>query len=142
MVLLSTPLRRYTCQSVNRTGHTHIDILKIDVEGWEFDTLSAMIKSYLAAGRPLPFGQLQLEIHVWNKRFPEFLSWWQMLESAGLRPFMTEVGIAGFGWWQRALIILAPSRTSCTKTTTRSPTQTWRRYAVHRPRSIVTYEPF
>ena len=24
-------------------GHKHIDILKIDIEGWEFDTLTALI---------------------------------------------------------------------------------------------------
>ncbi|KAF4568481.1 putative methyltransferase-like protein 24 [Pleurotus pulmonarius] len=71
-------------------GHTHIDILKIDIEGWEFDTLTTLIKPYVDAGLPLPFGQLQLEIHAWNKKFPEFLKWWEMLEDAGLRPFMTE----------------------------------------------------
>lgn len=73
------------------TGHTHIDILKIDIEGWEFETLATLVQSYLKAGRPLPFGQLQLEIHIWNKSFAEFLTWWEMLESAGLRPFWTEV---------------------------------------------------
>lgn len=73
--------------------HKHIDILKVDIEGAEFDTLTALIKPYLDAGKPLPFGQLQLEIHVWdrNEKFPEFLEFWQMLEKAGLRPFWTEV---------------------------------------------------
>lgn len=81
----------YTLGSLMRmNGHTHIDILKIDIESWEFDTLSTLLKSYLAAGEPLPFGQLQLEIHVWHKKFPEFLKWWETLEEAGLRPFMTE----------------------------------------------------
>lgn len=71
-------------------GHTHIDILKVDVESWEFDTLKTLVSHYLAAGKPLPFGQLQLEIHIWNKSFKEFLEWWEILEEAGLRPFMTE----------------------------------------------------
>jgi hypothetical protein len=71
-------------------GHTHIDILKVDVEGWEFDIMAAIIRPFLAAGQPLPFGQINLEMHVWNKNFAEFLSWWEMLETAGLRPFMTE----------------------------------------------------
>ena len=38
----------------------------------------------------MPFGQLQLEVHVWGKKFDEFLSWWEKLEAAGLRPFWTE----------------------------------------------------
>jgi len=44
-------------------------------------------------GRPLPFGQLQIEIHVWGNMtvFSKFLGWWEMLEEAGLRPFWTEV---------------------------------------------------
>jgi len=77
------------------TGHRHIDILKIDIEGWEFETLSTLITSYISAGQPLPFGQLQLEIHIWDKTFTELLHWWQLLESAGLRPFMSEVKAVG-----------------------------------------------
>ena len=75
-------------------GHKHIDILKIDVEGWEFDILTSIIRPFLASGDPLPFGQLLMEIHIWNKNFAELLSWWEMLESVGLRPFMTEVRYA------------------------------------------------
>jgi hypothetical protein len=73
------------------SGHKHIDILKVDVEGWEFDIMASIVRPFLAAGLPLPFGQINLEMHVWNKNFAEFLSWWEMLETAGLRPFMTEV---------------------------------------------------
>ncbi|KAL0952968.1 hypothetical protein HGRIS_007179 [Hohenbuehelia grisea] len=83
--------KMYTLSTLmKQNGHTHIDILKIDIEGWEFDTLTALIQPYIDAGIPLPFGQLQLEIHVWHKTFPQFLKWWEMLEAAGLRPFMTE----------------------------------------------------
>ncbi|KAJ6618661.1 hypothetical protein B0H10DRAFT_2217404 [Mycena sp. CBHHK59/15] len=70
--------------------HTHIDILKIDIGRWEFETLAALIKPYLAPGKPLPFGQLQLEVHIWNTTFARCLTWWEMLEAAGLRPFWTE----------------------------------------------------
>lgn len=84
--------KMYTLQSLMAlNGHSHIDILKIDIESWEFETLNALIKSYVDEDKPLPFGQLQLEIHVWNMKFAEFLKWWEMLESAGLRPFWTEV---------------------------------------------------
>ncbi|SJL14423.1 uncharacterized protein ARMOST_17880 [Armillaria ostoyae] len=81
----------FTLESIMAmNGHSHIDILKIDVEGWEFETLTALIGPYLHADRPLPFGQLQLEIHIWGKQFAEFLTWWETLEAAGLRPFWTE----------------------------------------------------
>lgn len=90
-------------------GHTHIDILKIDIEVFEFETLTQIINAYRDAGKPLPFGQLQLEvccffllsynhhilkvfvqIHLWERTFAEFLTWWEQLEQAGLRPFWTE----------------------------------------------------
>ena len=71
-------------------GHTFIDILRIDVESAEFDTLTALVGPYVQSGKPLPFDQLLLEIHVWSKKFPEFLAWWEMLEAAGLRPFWSE----------------------------------------------------
>ncbi|KAI6115491.1 methyltransferase domain-containing protein [Pisolithus croceorrhizus] len=73
--------------------HTHIDILKIDVEGWEFEVLAQILQPYITSEEPLPFGQLLIEIHTWEKKFEEFLSWWEALEVAGLRPFMTEVNL-------------------------------------------------
>lgn len=73
------------------TEHQYIDILKIDIEGWEFEVLSQILQPYIASGEPVPFGQLLIEIHAWDKKFEDFLSWWEMLESAGLRPFMAEV---------------------------------------------------
>jgi len=83
--------KMYTLQSLMAlNGHSHIDILKVDIESWEFETLTALIKSYVSEDKPLPFGQLQLEIHVWDKKFPEMLKWWETLEDAGLRPFWTE----------------------------------------------------
>jgi hypothetical protein len=72
-------------------GHSYIDILKVDTEGLEFEALATAIKPYLESGQPLPFGQLLIEIHLWSKSFAEFLSWWESLEAAGLRPFWGEV---------------------------------------------------
>ncbi|CAG8589936.1 12584_t:CDS:10, partial [Acaulospora colombiana] len=81
----------YSLQGLMRkNGHTFIDILKLDIEGSEFDVLDSIFKEY--KGRPLPFGQLQLEIHVGEKPFADFLHWWERLEEAGLRPFWTESG--------------------------------------------------
>ncbi|GJE96159.1 methyltransferase domain-containing protein [Phanerochaete sordida] len=81
----------YTLETIMRqNGHTFIDILKVDIEGYEFDTLKAMLQPYVLSGKPLPFGQLQIELHVWGKKFPDFLNWWETLEAAGLRPVMME----------------------------------------------------
>ncbi|KIM32136.1 hypothetical protein M408DRAFT_214418 [Serendipita vermifera MAFF 305830] len=84
-------------------GHTFIDILKIDIEGSEFDLLNTLLDAHFASGNnePLPFGQLQLEIHLWhnNLNFNEFLTFWERLEKAGLRPFWTEPNLI----WVNAL---------------------------------------
>ncbi|KZT67836.1 hypothetical protein DAEQUDRAFT_728602 [Daedalea quercina L-15889] len=94
-------------------GHDHIDVLHIDIEGWEFEVLRAMVVDFaglgsVAAAVPgvggvageavpergaLPFGQLLIEFHVWHQKFEEFLAFWEMLEGAGLRPFMSEVNL-------------------------------------------------
>lgn len=72
-------------------GHTFIDILKIDIEGGEFDALATFL-SARAEGDVLPIGQLQLEIHAreGHENFVYFSRWWTKLEAAGLRPFWTE----------------------------------------------------
>lgn len=96
---------------MKKNGHTWIDILKIDIEAAEFSALDALIDAYPAAssgsrvfqgskegesrsGGGLPFGQLQLEIHIYrntaHEAFDKFLGWWNRLEKAGLRPFWTE----------------------------------------------------
>ncbi|KIK61066.1 hypothetical protein GYMLUDRAFT_243746 [Collybiopsis luxurians FD-317 M1] len=81
----------YTLKSLmEMNGHQHIDVLKVDIEGWEFEAFTDILKHFVEKGQPLPFGQLQLEIHVWDKKFEEFLKWWEGLEEAGLRPFWTE----------------------------------------------------
>ncbi|KAI0338258.1 hypothetical protein BDW22DRAFT_1432708 [Trametopsis cervina] len=90
----------YTLQTLmKQNGHSFIDILKIDIEGAEFQSLSAFVDHFVPPGTEggkdgviLPVGQLQLEIHAWghNVAFPFFRSWWENLERAGLRPFYTE----------------------------------------------------
>jgi hypothetical protein len=71
-------------------GHTFIDILKIDIEGGEFEALTPFFASHVEGD--LPIGQLQIEIHAWRgrERFEQFLKWWESLEAAGLRPFWME----------------------------------------------------
>lgn len=84
-------------------NHTFIDLLKIDIEGAEFESLAEMIRS---SSSVLPFGQLQLEIHALNSEyaeFPKFLGWWESLEKAGLRPFWTETNLGHVNLDQSAL---------------------------------------
>ncbi|EJU02302.1 hypothetical protein DACRYDRAFT_21995 [Dacryopinax primogenitus] len=83
----------YTLDTLMKLNeHTWIDILKIDVEGAEFDVLRGFCNYYMERGLPLPFGQLQVEIHAWDSKmsFATFLEWFELLESAGLRPFRAE----------------------------------------------------
>ena len=83
----------YTLRTLmERNGHSFIDVLKIDIEGNEFESLEVFIDDF--HGEPLPFGQLQLEVHIFGgmewEYFPKFLKWWEKLEAAGLRPFFSE----------------------------------------------------
>jgi len=84
--------RYWTLDSLMKhNGHTFIDILKVDIEGSEFDALTAFLDAH-PNGDVLPVGQIQLEIHAGGDRgrFERFLHWWTALEAAGLRPFWTE----------------------------------------------------
>ncbi|KAI0944248.1 hypothetical protein AcW1_002003 [Taiwanofungus camphoratus] len=96
--------KMWTLRSLmHANGHTHIDILHVDIEGFEFEVLRALVADFVApnsdeadgtpGGGALPFGQLLIEMHVWHQRFTDFLAWWQMLEGAGLRPFHSEVNL-------------------------------------------------
>jgi len=85
----------YTLKSLLETnGHQFIDILKIDIESWEFESLETFVGDYLQSGEVLPIGQMQIEIHATTDsgfgRFAKFKAWWEKLEAAGLRPFWTE----------------------------------------------------
>ncbi|EKM54909.1 uncharacterized protein PHACADRAFT_147193 [Phanerochaete carnosa HHB-10118-sp] len=87
----------YTVQGLmHQNGHEFIDVLKIDVEGSEFDGLAAFLKPFIGPDAPpLPIGQLEIEIHAWGDlgSFGYFYSWWSLFERAGLRPFWTEPNI-------------------------------------------------
>ncbi|TFY82787.1 hypothetical protein EWM64_g1218 [Hericium alpestre] len=88
----------YTLQTLMAmNGHDFIDILKIDIEGAEFESLNELLRAYTpsaygAPAPPLPFGQMQIEIHARDHQgdFAKFSQWWESLENAGLRPFWTE----------------------------------------------------
>jgi hypothetical protein len=74
-------------------GHTFIDVLKIDIEGGEFDALASFVAAH--AEGVFPVGQMQLEVHAreGHERFDYFVKWWASLEAVGLRPFWTEANV-------------------------------------------------
>jgi len=67
------------------SGHTHI--LKIDLEGWEFDAISAflILPSSEFIPKNLEFRLSQM-LHLWNR----VLRWWSTLERAGFRALACE----------------------------------------------------
>lgn len=78
--------------------------------------MTSIVKPYVLANKPLPFGQLNLELHMWNKEFHDFLSWWEMLEAAGLRPFMTEVSCYSLPPCSTTLILMhCPAKSHLSK---------------------------
>jgi FkbM family methyltransferase len=60
-------------------GHDHIDLLKLDIEGMEYDVLRAI--------RHLPIKQIIVEFHGRFFRFGELKNWWTriMLRLAGYK---------------------------------------------------------
>ncbi|KAJ7913269.1 methyltransferase domain-containing protein [Mycena leptocephala] len=104
----ATP-KEYSLQGIMKElGHDFIDIWKIDIEGSEFPALTAVIESF--KGKPLPFGQLQIEIHLsfapaHIDRVGTFDRWWTMLEDAGLRPFWTELNLLDVNFLRRGPLV-------------------------------------
>ncbi|KAF4333860.1 hypothetical protein FBEOM_12294 [Fusarium beomiforme] len=93
----------YSIQDVMKmNGHTWVDLIKMDIEGAEYDALTSLIdfvKEQRKDGNAtLPFGQLLVEMHI--KEAPEgvtipndlrsWLKWWSSLEEMGLRPVANE----------------------------------------------------
>ncbi|KAG0004905.1 hypothetical protein BGZ80_003845 [Entomortierella chlamydospora] len=80
-------------------GHDWIDILKVDIEGNEYQTFDAIMDDFDV----LPFSQLQMELHVRQDMitFPNFLKWWERLESKGVYPWWTELNLNPTYWGDR-----------------------------------------
>lgn len=74
-------------------NHSYIDILKIDVEGAEFDALDAFMDDCMATG-VMPVGQVMIEIHLFEGiQFDRFEKWWRRLEGFGMRPTWLEINL-------------------------------------------------
>jgi len=81
----------WTLHSIMKhNGHNFIDILKIDIEGGEFESLTPFVAAHTEG--VFPVGQLQLKIHAQfgRERSNNFFKWWNALEAVGLRPFKAE----------------------------------------------------
>lgn len=92
-----------TIQDLMRVnGHSYVDLIKMDIEGAEFDALTSLIESIVEQGdnvnATLPFGQLLIEIHFMKEPpgltipndLRSWMQWWSSLEAMGLRPVNNE----------------------------------------------------
>ncbi|KAF9431115.1 hypothetical protein BGZ94_008890 [Podila epigama] len=86
---------------MKENGHDWIDILKVDIEGSEYDTFASIMDDF---GDVLPFSQLQIEFHVHESHvsFPNFLNFWERLEKKGVYPWWTEINLNPVYSGQRA----------------------------------------
>ncbi|KAJ4422993.1 hypothetical protein N0V82_002387 [Gnomoniopsis sp. IMI 355080] len=78
-------------------GHGYVDMLKMDIEGSEFEALDALlVETSQTTSDELPIGQLLIEVHFrTNERADGFLKWWERLEARGLRAIWTEPNSLG-----------------------------------------------
>jgi hypothetical protein len=66
-------------------GHSWVDVLKVDVEGYEWDIF---LEDILASGGgPLPFGQLLIELHSGDTTIARVMEFFERADAAGLRIF-------------------------------------------------------
>lgn len=73
-------------------GHDHIDVLKMDIEGYEFEAMRSVVEHFLSKGEEVPIAQFLVEIHLMPDQIgvDDFIAWWELLEKAGFRPVWTE----------------------------------------------------
>ncbi|KAL1582194.1 hypothetical protein WHR41_09186 [Cladosporium halotolerans] len=77
-------------------GHDFIDVMKMDIEGSEFEALAALMDSIEGTGaKTLPVGQLLIELHLISEdgvpsTVQELVNWFERLEHLGMRPVFNE----------------------------------------------------
>ena len=69
--------------SIKQNGHTYVDILKVDIEGSEWDTFASLLKE-----KYFPFGQLLIELHF--RDTVEVFEFFDNMEVHGFRIFSRE----------------------------------------------------
>lgn len=95
----------YSVQDLMKeNGHDYIDIMKMDIEGAEFDALNSFMDALGRPGEALPVGQILIEIHLrpdegeffhMPQTLSAWLQWWEGLEAGGLRPVQIEPNLYG-----------------------------------------------
>lgn len=106
----SSPPFRSLASLMKENKHEYIDILKIDIEGSEYDALDSFMDAFdgiqSASGNSvLPIGQVMIELHLGNGLelnshvaggtvgFQRFRNWWERLERMGMRPAWIEINL-------------------------------------------------
>lgn len=104
----------YSVQDLmKKNGHDYVDLVKMDIEGFEYDAITSLVTSILADpggshNGTLPFGQLLVEMHFYTGDRPHstpkdlraWMEWWTAMENLGMRPVNNEdnwIGDAGSG---------------------------------------------
>jgi hypothetical protein len=47
---------------IEKNGHTHVDILKTNIDGYEFDALASLLKTF--EDGDVPISQILIEVHL------------------------------------------------------------------------------
>lgn len=81
-------------------GHTWIDVLKMDVEGAEFEILPALVAHYAALNESVPVTQAQIEYHhsTGSPPMTDLVNTLLLMEESGFRTFSTEYNVNGAPW--------------------------------------------
>ena len=81
-------------------GHSWIDVLKMDVEGAEFEILPAMVAHYAALNEHVPVTQAKIEYHHSADSPPmtDLVNTLLLMEESGFRIFSTECNVNGAPW--------------------------------------------
>ena len=81
-------------------GHTWIDVLKMDVEGAEWQILPAMVAHYAALNESVPVTQAQIEYHhsAGSPSMTDLVHTLLLMEESGFRTFSTEYNVNGAPW--------------------------------------------
>jgi len=79
---------------MSRLGHSYVDLVKVDIEGAEWDVFESLRTSSQTSGvrgvrGKLPIGQLLIELHYTN--MDTLRSFFELMRTSGLAPFSREV---------------------------------------------------
>ena len=85
---------------MKQLGHRWVDLLKIDVEGAEYEVLPSILSHYQAVGQQVPVTQAQVEYHHWPNKPPAetLVATLKAMETSGFRAFHTEFNYNGPAW--------------------------------------------